>query len=176
MHGRISRALVAGVAASLALSTAGCARSMSDLEAYIAEVKARPGGRIEPLPQIRTYESFTYEPGEARSPFRPERPLGPATAGGGGVRPDANRSREYLESFPLDSLDMVGTLQLGGALYGLVQTSDGLIHRVTVGNYVGQNDGRVVGIEESEIQLTEIIPDGLGGYMEQPAMIGLGEN
>ena len=71
---------------------------------------------------------------------------------------------------------MVGTLQLGGALYGLVQTSDGLIHRVTVGNYVGQNDGRVVGIEESEIQLTEIIPDGLGGYMEQPAMIGLGEN
>ena len=176
MHGRISRALIAGVAASLALSTAGCSRGMSDLEAYIAEVKARPGGRIEPLPQISTYETFTYDPGEARSPFRPERPLGPATAGGSGVRPDANRSREYLESFPLDSLEMVGTLQLGGALYGLVQTSDGLIHRVTVGNYVGQNDGRVVGIEDSEIQLTEIIPDGLGGYMEQPALIGLGEN
>ena len=176
MHGRISRALVAGVAASLALSTAGCSRGMSDLEAYIAEVKARPGGRIEPLPQISTYETFTYDPGEARSPFRPERHLGPATAGGSGVRPDANRSREYLESFQLDSLEMVGTLQLGGALYGLVQTSDGLIHRVTVGNYVGQNDGRVVGIEDSEIQLTEIIPDGLGGYMEQPALIGLGEN
>ncbi len=176
MQGRIHRALIAGVAASMALSTAGCSRSMSDLEAYIAEVKARPGGRIEPLPQIRTYESFTYEPGEARSPFQPERPLGPSTAGGGGVRPDANRSREFLEGFPLDSLEMVGTLQLGGALYGLVQTTDGLIHRVTVGNYLGQNDGRVVGIEESEIQLTEIIPDGLGGYMEQPAMIGLGEN
>jgi hypothetical protein len=67
---------------------AGCSRGMSDLEAYIAEVKARPGGRIEPLPEIRTYETFAYEAGDARSPFVPD------IAGAGradGVRPDADR-------------------------------------------------------------------------------------
>jgi type IV pilus assembly protein PilP len=60
-------------------------------------------------------------------------------------------------------------------LYGLVQASDRLIHRVTVGNYLGQNDGRIISITDSAIQLVEIIPDGLGGYTERAASIGLGE-
>ena len=63
--------------------------------------------------------------------------------GAGGVRPDARRNREFLEGFSLDTLKMVGTLHLGGRIYGLVQTKDGLIHRVALGNYVGQNDGKV---------------------------------
>ena len=70
---------------------------------------------------------------------------------------------------------MVGTLNLGGTLYGLVQTNDKLIHRVTVGNYLGQNDGRIVTITDSDIQLIEIIPDGLGGYTERAAAVSLGE-
>jgi type IV pilus assembly protein PilP len=157
----------------LAVALAGCSRGMSDLDAYIAEVKARPGGRIEPLPEIKTYESFRYAAHDSRSPFVPDVPA----AGGvvGGVRPDAERRREFLEGFPLDTLGMVGTVHLGGRLYGLVQTSDKLIHRVVVGNYLGQNDGRIVSITNSEIQLLEIIPDGLGGYTERAASIGLGE-
>ncbi|MEJ2515744.1 MAG: pilus assembly protein PilP [Gammaproteobacteria bacterium] len=156
------------------LALAGCGRDMSDLDAYVAEVKARPGGKIEPLPEIKTYESFAYEPGNARSPFVATQPDagGPATAG---IRPDQRRTREFLENFPLDTLDMVGTLNLGGTVYGLVQTSDNLIHRVTVGNYLGQNDGRIVGITDTDIQLIEIIPDGLGGYTEREASISLGE-
>lgn len=158
--------------AAVVLSTTGCSRSMSDLDAYVAEVKARPGGRIEPLPEIKNYETFAYDVGGARSPFVPDLP---ATRDDGGVRPDADRKREYLEGFPLDTLRMVGTLNLGGDLYGLVQTSDRLVHRVLVGNYLGQNDGRIISITDSAIQLLEIIPDGLGGYTERAASIGLGE-
>jgi type IV pilus assembly protein PilP len=162
----------------LLLATAlasGCGRDMADLDAYVAEVKARPGGRIEPLPEIKTFESFVYEPGGARSPFVASMPDDSRGALAAGVRPDQTRKREFLESFPLDTLGMVGTLNLGGTLYGLVQTSDKLIHRVTVGNYLGQNDGRIVAITDSDIQLIEIIPDGLGGYTEREASVSLGE-
>ena len=98
-----------------------------------------------------------------------------SAASGSTIRPSAERSREYLEQFPLDTLRMVGTLQLGEVNYGLVQTSDGLIHRVVPGNYLGQNDGRIEIIEESEIKLIEIISDGIGGYVERQAAIGLAD-
>lgn len=166
------RTIVVAAALAAALLVTGCSGGMADLDAYIAEVKARPGGRIDPLPEIKTYESFRYAPGDARSPFVPDVPtVGPA----GGVRPDVERRREYLEGFPLDTLSMVGTLNMGGQRYGLVQTSDNLVHRVLVGNYVGQNDGRIVSITSSEIQVLEIVPDGLGGYTERAASISLGD-
>ena len=89
------------------------------------------------------------------------------------MRPDAERSREFLEQFPLDTLRMVGTMQLGDTNYGLIQTSDGLIHRVVPGNYMGQNDGRISTVTESDIELVEIISDGIGGYLERQAAIAL---
>ena len=70
---------------------------------------------------------------------------------------------------------MVGTLYIGETMYGLVQTSDGLIHRVVPGNYLGQNDGRITDISESEITLVEIISDGIGGYIERDAAVGLSD-
>jgi type IV pilus assembly protein PilP len=153
---------------------AACGGDMDDLDAYINDVKARPGGRIEPLPEITPYESFEYvaDIEGLRSPFAPDTPQ-VAQGPGGGVRPDTERSREFLEQFPLDSLRMVGTLDLGGTNYGLIQDSEGLIHRVVPGNYIGQNDGRIVGITESEIQVVEIISDGIGGYLEREAAVGL---
>ena len=172
MTGPCRNLILLMVAAAVLLAT-GCSRGMSDLDAYIAEVKSRPGGRIEPLPEISTYEAFAYDVGDARSPFVPEMPS--SSRAGDSVRPDADRRREYLEGFPLDTLRMVGTLQLGGQLYGLVQTSDRLVHRVVVGNYLGQNDGRIISITDSAIQMLEIIPDGLGAYTERAASIGLGE-
>ncbi|KPK59529.1 MAG: hypothetical protein AMJ59_10435 [Gammaproteobacteria bacterium SG8_31] len=158
-------------------SISGCGQDMSDLEAYIAEVNARPGGRIEPLPVIEPYESFTYDAYDMRPPFTPDQPMAQQRdTGSGSLRPDARRAREYLEQFPLDTLEMVGTLTFEGDYYGLVQTTDSLVHRVRVGNYVGQNDGRIVAIDDAEIRVVEIIPDGIGGYMERSATIGLGEN
>lgn len=152
-----------------------CGADNDDLDAYIGEVKARPGGRIEPLPEITPYEGFTYiaDAEGMRSPFRPDTPQ--ASGPGNGVRPDIDRSREYLESFPLDTLGMVGTLYIGETMYGLVQTADGLIHRVVPGNYIGQNDGRITEISESEIGVVEIISDGIGGYIERDAAVGLSD-
>ncbi len=164
----------------LALATFGiaaCGGEMDDLDQYINEVKARPGGRIEPLPEIRPYEVFTYvaDAQGVRSPFVPDTPQATTTGAGGGIRPDSDRSREFLEGFPLDTLRMVGTLNMGDTMYGLVQTSDGLIHRVVPGNYMGQNDGRINLIDESEIELVEIISDGIGGYIERDAAISLSD-
>jgi len=172
---RYSRLLVAMLASAIAL--AACGGDMDDLDAYINEVKARPGGRIEPLPEITPYEVFTYaaDSDGLRSPFVPDAPQIAPGAGDGGTRPDPDRSREFLEQFPLDTLRMVGTLQQGEVFYGLVQDSDGLIHRVVPGNYLGQNDGRIVAITESEIQLVEIISDGIGGYLEREAAVGLSD-
>ena len=159
-----------------ATGLAACGSDMDELDTYINSVKARPGGSIEPLPEVTPYEVYTYmaDAEGLRSPFTPDTPqaAGPAT----GTRPDPDRLPEYLEQFPLDTLRMVGTLNLGDTEYGLVQTSDGLIHRVVPGNYMGQNDGRIVGISESEIELVEIISDGIGGYIERDAALGLSNN
>ena len=152
------------VAASLLL--AGCGGGMSDLEVYIDKTKSRPGTRPEPLPEIKPYETFTYvaDTEDLRSPFEADVPSVAGGPGGSAVRPKENRSREYLEEFPLDSFDMVGTLQMAGNNYGLLRAQDGIVHRVLPGNYIGQNDGRIIAITESEIQLTEIVSNGIGGY------------
>jgi len=159
-----------------AAGIAACGGGMDDLDRYINEVKARPGGRIEPLPDITPYEVFTYtaDAEGIRSPFVPDSPR-VASGPGGGVRPDDTRVREFLEGFSLDTLRMVGTLDMNETAYGLVQTPDGLIHRVVPGNYMGQNDGRIVDISESEIHLVEIISDGIGGYVERDAAISLSD-
>ena len=165
-----------GLMLVLALGLGACGADMDELDQYINEVKARPGGRIESLPEITPYEVFTYVAGVEglRSPFVPDTPQATGAAAGG-ARPDPDRSREFLESFSLDTLGMVGTLYIGETMYGLVQTSDGLIHRVVPGNYMGQNDGRITDISESEITLVEIISDGIGGYIERDAAIGLSD-
>lgn len=169
MRASLKQILMVGAAATF---VAGCGGNMDDLDAYIVEVKSRPGGRIEPLPEITPYEVFAYEAVQdgMRSPFRPDTPQ---SAGPSGPRPDTERSREFLEGFPLDTLGMVGTLYIGETMYGLVQTADGLIHRVVPGNYMGQNDGRITNISESEITLVEIISDGIGGYIERDAAVSL---
>ncbi|MCB1843825.1 MAG: pilus assembly protein PilP [Halioglobus sp.] len=152
-----------------------CGGDMDELNRYIDATKARPGGRIEPLPEIKPYEVFTYvaDAEGFRSPFVPDSPQAAAGGSGNDTRPDRERSREYLEEFPLDSLRMVGTMELGGTNYGLVQTPAGIIERVVPGNYIGQNDGRIVRVTESEIELVEIISDGIGGYLEREAAVVL---
>jgi len=169
---KIKQGLALGL---IALGLTACGESSDDLDQYINTIKARPGGRIEPLPEITPYEGFAYVADKQgmRSPFRPDTPQ--AAGGGTGPRPDVERSREYLESFPLDTLGMVGTLNINETMYGLVQTSDGLIHRVIPGNYMGQNDGRITDISESEIAVVEIISDGIGGYIERDAAVGLSD-
>lgn len=173
MHPIGSRLSIAAILACAVLATAGCSSADDELEQFIAATKKEPGGRVEPLPEVKPYESFVYQAQTLRSPFMPGAAGG--ASGISNVRPDTKRNREFLEQFSLDTLKMVGTLKLTGDVYGLVQTKDGLVHRVRPGNYVGQAEGRVVSITPSKINVLEIVPDGLGGYMERPAALALNE-
>jgi type IV pilus assembly protein PilP len=148
----------------------GCSGGQSDLEQWIAQTKKKPGGRIQPLPEVKPYETFVYGASSSRSPFQP---VSPNLANGLGARQTVRRNREFLEGFSLDTLKMVGTFKVGSSFYGLVQSKDGLVHKVQPGNYIGQNDGKVTEITANRISLIEIIPDGLGGYIERPASLGL---
>jgi type IV pilus assembly protein PilP len=154
------------------LALAGCSGRDASLDSFIAATKTESGGRVEPLPEVKPYEAFRYEDKSMRSPFVPG---GSGGAQASSLRPDSHRNREYLEQFSLDTLKMVGTLNLAGKYYGLVQTKDGRVHRVIVGEYVGTNEGRIMDITPSRIALSEIIPDGLGGYIERPAALALNE-
>jgi len=157
---------------SMALALTACGGGMSDLEQYVAEVKQRPGGRIEPLPQIKPYETFDYHVEDKRSPFIRERAI-VENASPTGPSPIKNRNKEYLEQFSLDTLNMVGTLERAGKTYGLVQTNDGLVHRILPGNYLGQNDGRVVTITDGRIEIEELVSDGIGSFFKRSAGIGI---
>src|SRR5688572_15532584 len=162
--------LSAALASAMLTGLTACSSANSELEQFIADTKKQPGGRVQPLPEVKPYEQFIYNPAGRRSPFEA---VGPSSDSGNALRPDSRRNREFLEQFSLDTLKMVGTLKLGRVNYGLVQTKDKLVHRVVVGNYLGQADGKITEITPSKIVLTEIVPDGLGGYMERPAALGL---
>ncbi len=153
-----------------ALAAAGCSGGQSDLQQWIEATKKKPGGRIQPLPEVKPYETYVYSAAKLRSPFQPQ---GSGAQGQASLRPSSRRNREFLEGFSLDTLRMVGTFKVGGSFYGLVQSKDGLVHKVQPGNYLGQNDGKVTEITGGKISLVEIIPDGLGGYIERPASLAL---
>ncbi len=159
--------LVAG-AILAAGALAGCTSKDDELARFIAETEREPGGRVEPLPELKPYETYTYESASIRSPFMPG-----GSGAGPGLRPDNRRNREFLEQFSLDTLRMVGTLRMSDRTYGLVKTKDGLVHRVLPGSYMGQADGKVVEILPSKINVVELVPDGVGGYMERAASLAL---
>lgn len=167
--------LLAGVVALLLM---GCQGDTRDLQQYIAETNARPGGNIPPLPSIDPHEPYRY-PGHERSPFDSSviaRPLPPAATGVPGVVDiDVNRPSEPLESFPLDSLRMVGSLEQGGVRYALVRTPDRTIQSVRAGNYMGQSWGRIAEVSMNEITLVEVVPDAFGGYVERENTVALTE-
>lgn len=160
-----------------AITLAACTKGMTDLTQYTAQVKARKPGPIEPLPQIKPYETFTYADSNMRSPFSPDTQAQPEklTAKGSGIHPDFNRNKEYLEQFPLDALTMVGTIEMGEKTYALIKDGDGVVHRVTAGNHLGQNYGKITKITETGIKLTEIVPNGLGAWMERSASLSLSQ-
>jgi type IV pilus assembly protein PilP len=154
-----------------ALVLAGCSSRDSDLDTFITQTNNEAGGRVEPLPEIKPYQTYIYADSAMRSPFTPTSP----NAGNPNLRPDAHRNREFLEQYSLDTMKMVGSMQMGGQMFGLIQTKDGLVHRVIVGNYIGQNDGKITAITAAKIDVREIVPDGLGGYIERPTGIALNE-
>lgn len=153
--------------------------SMRDLREYAAEVQARKSTKVEPLPEFKRYETHAYRSSDKVDPFQPffqEDKVGVAeTRTDTGLQPDLDRNREELESFPLDSLRMVGTLEQDEVTWGIIKDPEGVVHRVQVGNYMGQNYGKIMHIQENRIELLEIVPDGQGGWMENEAAVALAE-
>jgi len=159
------------LAAALVLS--GCTRGMSDLRDWVAQEKAKKGAPIPPLPVIKTFETFKYDDQDKRDPFSPSAAeVQPSSTG---PRPDQNRAKQPLEMYALDSLKMVGTIGSGAATEGLIKDPTGVIHRMHINEYMGQNYGRITTIKADHIDLVELVSNGNGGWMERPASIALGE-
>ena len=167
---RASGVLLVSLVCATTLSACGIGRS--DLEKWVAEVKARPAPPLEPLPVMKQFETFEYTSQNLRDPFDQTF----SGDGSSGPRPDPNRRRQTLEGFTLDTLKMVGTLGSGNNLTGLVMAPDHVTYKVVPGNYMGQSDGRVTGVHEDRIDLVELVPDGAGGWLERPAKLSLEAN
>jgi len=153
--------------------------NMGDLRGYIEAEKAKPGGRVEPIPEVKPFEAFVYQEASRHSPFEPWSATaansGKRATPGTGPAPDANRRKEALEAFPLDTLRMVGTLAQKDGLWAIIKAPDGLVYRVSRNNYLGQNHGRVTRVGDDKIDIVEIVPDGLGGWQERQASLALAE-
>ncbi len=162
---------------TVALLLAGCARfnDFSDLQAFTTEVRARPGGRVEPIPEFQEYQAFTYSAAGFRSPFDiPIRiQLQEGTVSSQDVQPDFERPKQPLENFSIAELVMVGMVERNGHYVALVENIAGEVYRVLLGNFLGRNHGRVVAITESRVDLIEIVPSGTGGWMERPQTLTL---
>lgn len=170
MRVSFGRIAVAGAVVALMLPLAGCGGgNMQDLRGWVAQVKARHGSKIPPVPKPHPYQAYTYNVGTLRSPFLP------ASTPGSGVRPNLHRKKQYLEQFPLDSLKFVGEIDFGGTTYALIQDPNGMVHRVTKGKYMGQDNGRVVAIGADAIKLDEIVPNGRGGWRRRLASLALAQ-
>ena len=151
---------------------------MSDLDRFIAETKTKHHGKVDPLPEFPPYESFSYTADVGRDPFRPqtdESQVASAETDYSGPRPEASRRKEPLEGYPIDSLKMVGLLQQSAQTWGLVKDPDGTIHRVQPGNFAGQNHGKIVAVAETRIDIVELVPDGLSGWVERQAQLAMSE-
>ncbi|WP_166259003.1 pilus assembly protein PilP [Marinobacter salicampi] len=172
-------AVKAWLSVCMASLLAACSQGsgFSDIDRFMEETRAKPRGYVDPLPEFKAYEAFSYSAADRRSPFEPpievqltmvdQQPQS-------NVEPDLDRPKEVLENFDLKSLKMVGTLRgAGGNQYALVADDEGGVHRVNTGNYMGQNYGRIIGVNEVRIELVEIVPNGRGGWVERPRSLSL---
>jgi|SRR5699024_6174898 len=174
----MKRSYSIGAAMLLALALVGCdsANNFADLQAFMDEVRARPKGSIEPMPQEVVYEPFTYMAAALRSPFQPPVKIefSNRQQGSQEIAPDETRVKQFLEGFSIESFAMVGTLANDAGIYALVRGGNG-VHRVRIGDYLGGNHGRIVAITDAGIEVIEIVSDGDGGWLERPRTLALQE-
>ncbi len=164
--------------ALLALLT-GCQQDKPNLQQFVDEVKARQKSDIPPLPAIKTYQSFNYSAADMRDPFTktvveqlPEAIQDDEPLPDNGIKPDKHRVKELLEAYALSDLQLMGTLEQEN-LWALIRSPDGVIHRVTEGNYMGTNHGKILQISETELLLKEIVPEGNGRFIERESSVSV---
>lgn len=174
VNSRPNYSFIALLAGMLLIAACGSS-SFPDLDKYMADVKARPAGHIQPIPAFTAYKSFAYSAAGMRNPFQPPVEVKEITRLQRlvKVKPDTTRPKEYLEQFSIDSLRMVGTVQMDGTLWALIQNGDGGVNRVRVGNYLGKNYGRIVELTEGYVSVIEIVSNGPDEWVERPRKLAL---
>ncbi len=179
---RLKPASIAAITTMALLQGCGQINDSADLQQYVNEIQARPAGRINPLPEFKAYETFLYRATSLRGPFQPlvrielsdqEDSLGPKN----NLKPDFDRPKEPLEAFELEKLRMVGTIHMikQGELTALILDGNGEIHRLKQGNFVGRNYGEISKVNETQLDILEIVPNGRDGWMKRPRNLVLAE-
>ena len=150
----------------------------SDIDDFMAQVRAEPRGVIAPIPIFKTYQAFRYNAASMRSPFEvPVKIREIANLSmSSDVKPNAKRTKELLETFNIEAILMVGTLERGGTVWALVDDGTGSIHQVLDGNFLGKNHGRIVEIRHDSLALIEIIANGPDSWIERPRTLKLKED
>jgi type IV pilus assembly protein PilP len=170
---RIVRTLLA-----VAFLSACGGEEYGDLKQELKDLTKDVRGRVDPLPQVKPYEPTPYTAEGEVDPFRPDRidvaQAGGATRSASALAPDPNRPKEPLEAFPLESIQMVGSITQRRETFGLVKAGTNLF-RVKVGNYMGQNFGVITAIDESQISLKELVQDSTGDWVERASSLQLQE-
>ncbi|WP_110714709.1 pilus assembly protein PilP [Salinicola acroporae] len=161
----VNRLLLAGMLIASGLLTGCQDADLGALEAQLDALRHKPEGQIAALPQMPQYATADYDQSQRRSPFVAEHdeqvePVDRAPL------PDADRPRQPLEAFELDSLTLVGTLMVGNTPSGLVAAPDGRVHRLFEGDYLGRDYGRVVDVESRALALVETVRDPQGDWTE----------
>ena len=168
---RIQKLPMLLILSATVLSMTGCTDRIGMVEQAMTAIRNQPAQPIEPPPKAELVEDFVYSASTQRSPFLPPSLVnvqGPATPIDG-VRPDITRVKEPLEQYELSQLVFRGVvISPEGQQYALVQRPDGSVASVRVGNYLGLNDGRIVEITPTQINLIEIVPDSRAGFVEKP--------
>lgn len=175
-HTAVTRLTLLIVTCLMALHGCSSKDEYADLHDFMAEVAARPKGQIAPLPEFEPYQAFTYGTANRRSPFEPPVVIPTRTASqlrNEGVKPPTDHTKQYLERFNIASLSMVGTLSQKDTDFALILDSDGGVHRVEIGDFLGTNWGKIETILGGRIEIVEIVGDGAGGWLRRPKSIEL---
>lgn len=174
----------AGALALAVMSTlllAGCSSDEDDLQQWMAEQRAQIRPNVTPISEPKQFTPQAYTQGGATDPFSNQKlaqalrsEAVQASSNAALITPELARRKEPLEAFPLDSMKMVGSLIRQGHPVALVRV-DNLLYQVRVGNYLGQNYGRITKITETEVALREIVQDAVGEWIERAASLQLQE-
>lgn len=176
----IPRSTSAGLLLAAALGLSGCDDGgRQEVQQWMDEVRQQTKVNVPKLSEPKKFLPFTYSQADNIDPYnRSKLEIALAKAKGNSnssLRPDMDRRREALESYPLDTLRMVGTMQKPGINYALI-LADRTVFHLKVGNYIGQNFGMITNITETEVELKEIVQDASGEWVERQAKLELQEN
>lgn len=168
-----------GSLCSAVLVLTGCSSGDNqEIREWMMEVQRNTKVHVEPVSSPKKFSPFVYEANGLVEPFHPDKlevvyAKGKSASANSGIKaPDMNRRREVLESYPLDTIKMVGTLQNKGHTFAVLQI-DGNVHHAKIGNYIGTNFGMVAQIKETEVQIREIVQDASGEWVERDAKLEL---